>query len=211
MKTIDLFRNFRLMALLFSAIAIVSCSDDDDAPEEENDEETITDVTLVFTNTADANDVVRASAEDPDGEGVQELQVLDAITLSTDTEYTLTFEIENALDPNDVEDIAAEIAGEDDEHQFFFSFTEGVFSNPTGNGNVDTASDPINYNDEDSENQDGSGNPVGLSTSWTTSSTAFTGGTFVARLQHQPDIKSATTGAGDGDADFNLTFVLNIE
>lgn len=206
MKTIDLFRNFRLMALLFSAIAIVSCSDDDDAPEEENDEETITDVTLVFTNTADANDVVRASAEDPDGEGVQELQVLNAITLSTDTEYTLTFEIENALDPNDVEDIAAEVAGEDDEHQIFFSFTNDVFADPTGNGNVDTASDPINYND-----QDDNGNPVGLSTTWTTSSTTSAGGSFTARLQHQPDIKSATTGASDGDADFNLTFVLNVQ
>ena len=60
------------------------------------------------------------------------------------------------------EDIGEEIAEEDDEHQVFFAFTDGAFSNPTGNGNIDNASDPINYND-----QDDNGNPVGLSTSWT--------------------------------------------
>ncbi len=210
MKTIEKIINFRLLAILFASIAIVSCSDDDDAPEEENELEVITDVTLVFTNDADPNDVVRASAEDPDGEGIQELVVLDEITLAVDTQYTLTFEIFNNLETPG-EDIGEEILGEDDEHQFFFSFTADAFDSPAGNGNVDTASDPINYNDEDSVAQDGSGNPVGLSTSWTTPVTGITGGTFTARLQHQPDIKTATTGANDGDTDFNLTFVLNIQ
>lgn len=213
MKTIEFFKNFRLMALLFGAIAMVSCSDDDDAaPEEENELEVITNVSLIFTNTANPSDVVTATAIDPDGEGVQGLQVDPAgITLSLDTTYNLSFVIQNALDPNDVEDIGEEIEEEDDEHQLFFSFTDGAFADPTGNGNIDTASDPINYNDEDSDAQDGSGNPVGLSTTWTTSSTPVAGGNFTARLQHQPDIKSATTGATDGDTDFNLSFVLNIQ
>ncbi len=206
MKTVNLFKSLRLMALLFTAITIVSCSDDDDAPEEEEELEVITDVTLVFTNQADASDVVMASAEDPDGTGVQGLQVLDEITLSADTQYTLTFEIFNNLETPG-EDIGEEILEEDNEHQFFFSFTEDAFDSPMGDGNIDTASDPINYDDVD-EN----GNPVGLSTSWTTPASAtLDGGTFTARLQHQPDIKTATTGANDGDTDFNLTFVLNIE
>lgn len=206
MKTIETLRNLKFLALLFIAIAVVGCSDDDDAPEEENEVEVFTDVTLIFTNTSNANDVIMAKAKDPDGEGIQELQVLDAITLSTDTQYTLTYEILNALDPNDVEDIGEEILDEDHEHQFFFSFTEGAFTSPTGNGNIDTASDPLNYNDED-EN----GDPVGLSTSWTTSSTTSAGGAFTVRLQHQPDVKTSTTGSQDGDTDFNLTFVLNIQ
>ncbi|MFS4468409.1 GTP cyclohydrolase [Maribacter sp. 2210JD10-5] len=206
MKTIEKFMNYRLLAILLTAFMISSCSSDDDAPEEENDEEVITNVTLIFTNTSDPNDVVRASAEDPDGEGVQELEVMDFITLSLDTEYTLTFEVSNALDPNDVEDITAEILKEDNEHQIFFSFTDGAFASPTGNGNVDNASDPLNYNDED-EN----GNPVGLSTSWTTPATSSAGGTFNVRLQHQPDLKTATTGADVGDSDFDLDFVLNIQ
>jgi hypothetical protein len=207
MKTINPFKNLQLLAILFSVITIIGCSNDDDvAPEEENEVEVFTDVTLVFTNTADVNDVVRASAQDPDGTGIQELQILDAITLAADTEYTLTYEILNALDPADIEDIGDEILEEDNEHQFFFSFTENVFANPTGNGNIDAAADPINYNDAD-EN----GNPVGLSSTWTTSSTASSGASFTVRLQHQPDVKTASSGSNDGDTDFALTFALNIQ
>jgi hypothetical protein len=207
MKTINPFKNLQLLAILFSVITMIGCSNEDDiAPEEENEVEVFTDVTLIFTNTADNSDVVRASAQDPDGTGIQELQILDAITLAADTEYTLTYEILNALDPTDVEDIGNEILEEDNEHQFFFSFTENVFANPTGNGNIDAAADPINYNDAD-EN----GNPVGLSSTWTTSSTASSGASFTVRLQHQPDVKTATSGSNDGDTDFALTFALNIQ
>jgi len=207
MKTINLFKNVRWAAILFAAITIVSCSSDDDAPEEENELEVITNVTLIFfTNASDPGDVVMASAQDPDGEGIQELQVSGGITLSADAEYTLTYAIINALDPADPEDIGEEILDEDNEHQFFYSFTEGAFDSPIGNGNIDTASDPLNYSDED-EN----GNPVGLVTSWTTPVTPSTGGMFRVRLQHQPDVKTATTGSMDGDTDFDLTFVLNVE
>ena len=207
MKTINQIMNFRLLALLFAVITIASCSSDDDvdAPEEEEEVEVITDVTLIFTNTADATDVVMASAQDPDGEGIQELQILDPISLSVGTEYTLTYSIFNNLETPG-ENIGDEILEEDNEHQLFYSFTGGAFASPTGNGNIDTASDPLNYSDED-EN----GNPVGLVTSWTTPDTPLAGGTFTARLQHQPDLKSATTGASDGDTDFDLTFDLIIQ
>jgi hypothetical protein len=207
MKTINPFKNLQLLAILFSVISIIGCSTtDDDIPEEENEIEVFTDVTLIFTNTADNSDVVRASAQDPDGTGIQELQILDAITLAADTEYTLTFEILNALDPADVENIGDEILEEDNEHQFFFSFTENVFANPTGNGNIDATADPINYND-----QDENGNPVGLSTNWVTASTTSSEKSFTVRLQHQPDVKTATSGSNDGDTDFALTFALNIQ
>jgi len=207
MKTMNPFKNLQLLAILFSVITIIGCSNnDDDAPEKENEVEVFTDVTLIFTNTADISDVVRASAQDPDGTGIQELQILNAITLATDTEYTLTYEILNALDPADVENIGDEILEEDNEHQFFYSFTEGAFTNPTGNGNIDTAADPINYND-----QDENGNPVGLSSTWTTSSTASSAASFTVRLQHQPDVKTATSGSNDGDTDFALTFALTIQ
>ena len=207
MKTINPFKNLQLLAILFSVITIIGCSNDDDvAPEEENEVEVFTDVTLIFTNTTDNSDVVRASAQDPDGTGIQELQILDAITLAADTEYTLTYEILNTLDPSDVENIGDEILEEDNEHQFFFSFTENVFANPTGNGNIDAAADPINYNDAD-EN----GNPVGLSSAWTTGGTASSEASFTVRLQHQPDVKTATSGSNDGDTDFELTFALTIQ
>lgn len=211
MRTIETLKNLRLLTLLIATIAMIGCSDDDDAPEEENVVEVFTDVTLIFTPQGGGTPVT-ARAQDPDGTGAAGLELLDpAITLATGTTYTLTFEILNALDANDVEDIGDEIEEEDDEHQFFFSFTDGAFANPTGNGNIDTASDPVNYEDEDSDAQDGSGNPVGLETTWTTSATASAGGSFTVLLKHQPDVKTATSDSNTGDTDFNLTFVLNIQ
>lgn len=204
--TMKNFRNYLLIGLLSSSLIFTSCGDDDDAPEEENEVEVITDVTLVFTNKADKDDVVKASAKDPDGIGAKELELVDGgnINLTSGVTYTLTFEISNALDSDDVEDIAEEIEEEDDEHQLFFEFTDGAFTSPTGNGNIDKASDPINYKDKDDD-----GNNVGLKTEWTAGS-ARSGGKFRVQLQHQPDIKTATTGAKDGDTDFDLTFKLNI-
>lgn len=199
------FRELKLIALVMSAIAVTSCSNDDDVPEEENELEVITDVTLVFTNVADASDVIEASAQDPDGSGIEELVVLNAIDLDANTTYNLTFEIANNLE-SPGEDIGEEIAEEDDEHQFFFSFSNDAFANPTGNGNADNAADPIGYND-----QDGNGNPVGLSTTWTTSEASLNNGSFTVILKHQPDVKTSASGVNDGDTDFDLTFVLNIQ
>ena len=196
---------FKLNILLYSLLSLViftACEDDDVVPEEEEEMEVITDVTLVFTS--DAGAVVTASAQDPDGEGVQELVVKDEIKLQSGTTYTLTFDIMNNLE-SPGEDIGDEIAEEDDEHQLFFAWTEGAFSNPTGNGNIDNASDPVNYNDAD-----GNGNPLGLNTSWTAGDPT-TAASFTVRLQHQPDVKTSTSGASDGDTDFELQFRLTIQ
>ena len=196
---------FKLNYLLFAVLTLfvfTACEDDEAVPEEEEEMEVITDVTLIFTS--DAGAVVTASAQDPDGEGVQELVVLDEIQLQAGTNYTLTFDIMNNLETPG-ESIGEEIAEEDDEHQIFFAWTEGAFSNPTGNGNIDNASDPVNYNDAD-----GNGNPLGLNTSWTAGDPT-TAASFTVRLQHQPDVKTSTSGANDGDTDFELQFRLTIE
>jgi len=198
-------KNYSVMAMLFGAVVMTSCKPDEIVPEEENELEVITDVKLVFTNTADATDIVEARAQDPDGTGVEDLAILDEINLDTSKTYTLTFEIFNNLD-SPGENIGNEILEEDEEHQIFFSFSNDAFSNPLGNGNIDNAADPINYNDSDAN-----GNSVGLSTNWTTPSTQLTGGNFTVRLQHQPDVKTASSGANDGDTDFELSFFLNIQ
>ncbi len=220
MNTFNLLKRLSFWSLLTVSLISISCSNDDEVPHEENDLEIITDIKLIFTNELDANDVVEARAEDPDGEGVEELEVLDAINLDANKTYILTFDIENHLAEEEEEeeheeeehghshgfDITEEIEEEAEEHQIFFSFTNDAFSNPLGNGNIDNASDAINYNDFD-ENQ----NPLGLSTTWTTESSQVSGGTFTVRLQHQPDIKTSSSGANDGDTDFELEFVLNIQ
>jgi hypothetical protein len=205
MNMLESVKRYGLYTLLLGGALLTSCEEDVEAPDEENEVEVITDVTLIFTNTADATDEVTASAEDPDGAGVQELEIQDEITLTSGATYTLTYEILNGLDPSDVEDIGEEIEEEDDEHQFFYSFTDSAFSDPTGDGNVDDASDPINYEDSDDD-----GNPVGLETTWTAGD-PLTGGTFTTILKHQPDVKTATSGSNDGETDFNLEFVLNIQ
>ena len=195
---------FKLNYLLYAVLTLfifTACEEDEAAPEEENEVEVFTDVKLVFTPTG-GGAAVEAAAQDPDGAGVQELQVLGAINLAENTSYTLTMVIENCLE-SPCELMNEEIEEEDDEHQFFFAFTNDAFTSPAGNGNIDSASDPINYNDSD-----GNGNSLGLNTSWTTGSAST--GTFTVQLQHQPDVKTATSGSTDGDTDFALTFNLNI-
>jgi len=195
---------FKLNYLLYAVLTLfifTACEEDEAAPEEENEVEVFTDVKLVFTPTG-GGAAVEAAAQDPDGAGVQELQVLGAINLAANTEYLLSLMIENCLE-DPCEDINEEIAEEAEEHQFFFAFTNDAFTSPVGNGNMDNASDPINY-----IGFDGNGNPVGLNTNWTTGSAST--GTFTVQLQHQPDVKTATSGSTDGDTDFALTFNLNI-
>ena len=200
------FRKYNLIALTLVGLSMVSCKKEEvTPPAEENEVEVITDVKLIFTNTADSSDVVEASAQDPDGEGVQELAILNDIDLDTNKTYVLTYEISNNLE-SPGEDIGLEILAEAAEHQFFFSFSNGAFANPSGDGNMDNALDPLVYNDQDSN-----GNPVGLSTIWTTSAVQLAAGTFNVRLQHQPGVKTASSGANDGDTDFDLQFVLNIQ
>jgi hypothetical protein len=199
-------KNYLLIGLFLGfGFAITGC-DDEEEPEEEESVEVITDLTLIFT--ARDGSVVTAQAIDPDGAGSLPLEVQGPINLQAGIRYTLTFDIINGLDPNDPEDIGEEIEEEDDEHQIFFAFTEGAFTGPEGNGNIDNVADPVWYEDEDDN-----GCHVGLITDWDTGA-AQQGSSFRVRLQHQPDIKSCATGsetgAQDGDTDFDVEFVLNI-
>ena len=209
MKKMNLFSNYVSLVIVIGGLSLIGCKKDEDLavvpPASENEMEVITDIKLIFTNSSDASDIVEARAQDPDGLGVQELVILDTINLDVNKTYTLTYEIFNNLETPG-EDIGAEILEEDNEHKFFYSFSNNAFASPSGNGNIDAVSDPLTYNDVD-EN----GNAVGLSTSWATPSSVLSGGTVTTRLQHQPDVKTSTSGANDGDTDFELSFVLNIQ
>lgn len=187
----------RLIAFMIPVLFLVSC-DDDDVPEEENEEEIITDVTLTFTG---GGSTIVATAEDPDGEGPQDIEINSTITLDANTEYDLSIELENAIEG---ESITEEVREEDEEHMFFFAFTDGIFSDPSGDGNVDNRSDDVNYTDSDPN-----GNPLGLSTTWTTGEAGS--GTFRVVLKHQPDIKSSTSTSTDGETDVDLTWNIEIQ
>lgn len=193
-------KKFFLIGLFLSGMLIVSCSDDD-LPPAENEEEVINEVTLTFSPVGGGADVV-GTYVDPDGEGTEN-PVLSNIELTAGTTYNLSITMENTL-VSPVEDITEEVREEGDEHQVFFSWTDGVFANPTGSGNIN-ATGSVNYTDQDSN-----GNPIGLSTDWTAANQSSTGGQFTILLKHQPDVKSATTTSADGETDIDITWVINV-
>ena len=167
------------------------------------EEEEINQINLIFTPTG-GGDAITATWFDADGEGVSAPSI-DDINLAANTEYELSIALENSLGM-EVEDITAEIRAEDDEHMFFFEFTADIFSNPSGNGNVDNRNDPLNYND-----QDANGNPVGLLTNWTTGGSTTTSGNFRIILKHQPGLKSAISDVNDGGTDVDISLPINIQ
>jgi hypothetical protein len=198
--------NVPVVLLLLSSFLLTQCGDD---PERENVPELVTKIVLTFSPEAGGTPVV-VVAVDPDGEGPQDLQPSGPITLAENTPYELKIELYNELlNPGEEGyDLTEEIEEEADEHQFFFRFTEGAFSSPSGSGNIkdnlSTPVGPINYLDEDNN-----GLPLGLRTSWITAG-ALTEGSFRVMLKHQPGIKSAISTSLDGETDVDVTFTLNI-
>lgn len=187
--------------IVLCAIVLVSCDDDD--PEKEDAPELITKVTLTFTPTGGGDPVV-ATATDPDGEGVQDMETDGPINLAANTTYTLTIGLTNELATPGTEayNVTEEVRDDDDDHLFFFSWTESFFSDPAGNGNVDNRTDPVNYEDFDED-----GLPLGLTTSWTTGDGAS--GTFRIILKHQPDLKTASSSSSVGETDLDIEFEIN--
>jgi hypothetical protein len=193
----------KVTTLALLAFSFNAC--DEEAPGKEDTPELITEVKLTFTPTGGGTPVV-VSAVDPDGIGVLDIIADDPISLTANTSYELSIEFFNGLlDPTEDEyDITAEVLEEADEHMLFFSW-DGGFSNPAGNGNIDNRADAVNYEDNDAN-----GLPLGLSTSWTTVDTEASDLKFRIILKHQPDLKTASTGATVGETDVDVEFALNI-
>ena len=175
----------------------MSCSDDE-VPEAENVEEAIDKVTLTFS--ADGADNLVFTAIDPDVAGWANVTYQD-IELKSNTEYTLDIKLEYTVEN---ENVTEEIEEEADEHMFFFSFTDGMFTSPSGDGNVDNRDHPINYEDKDSNNF-----PLGLKTTWETGD-AIADKTFNVILKHQPDLKTATSTSTTGSSDIDLTWKISV-
>jgi hypothetical protein len=190
-----------LLILCLGLVTISSCNKDDD-PVKEDAPELITQV--VFTFTPQTGSTVIVTATDPDGAGADDLEVDGPASLVANMPYTLTITLYNTLvGPNeDGYDITEEILQESDEHLFFYSWTNNIFSNPTGNGNIDNRADLVNYEDQDSNNF-----PLGLETYWIPA--AATTGDLRVLLKHQPGIKSASSTAVDGETDLDITITVS--
>jgi hypothetical protein len=195
-----------ITALVLSAGSLMFSACDSDDPQKEDVPELITRVTLTFTPQGGGNAVV-VTATDPDGTGVQTLRTSGPIALAKGTSYALELTLINELaKPTDPEyDITAEVEEEGDEHMFFYSWTNNVFANPAGNGNVDNRADAVRYEDKDGNDQ-----PIGIHTAWTAAAAAASG-KFQVLLKHQPDLKSATSTSADGEDDLNITFDIEVK
>lgn len=194
-------RNYLITALLLVGSFYLQGCNDDDVPPAENEEEVIDQVILTFSPAGTGAAIV-VTAADPDGEGAADF-VKPQIVLSANETYTLTLAINNTVEGESITD---EIREEDDEHMFFYEFTSGLFSSPTGNGNIDGRDGEVNY---DASENDASGNPLGLTTTWQTATTSQSG-KFRLLLKHQPGIKTATSTAQDGETDIDLEFDITI-
>lgn len=192
--------------LTLLVLLLAGCGVDD--PKKEDVPELITKVTLTFTPASGGSPIV-VNATDPDGEGVQDLTTDGPINLSVNKTYTMKINLVNDLaDPR--ADVTSEVSNEGDEHQFFFSWTNNAFSDPSGNGNIDNRNDPLNYTGG-TDSKDENGRPLGLTTTWTTAANATSGATLRIMLKHQPGLKSDTSDSSQGETDLDLAFTLNVQ
>lgn len=190
MKTIK----FLFLTVLTSAF-IVSCSDDDgpnNLPEPINEEEVITTMTITLVPQA-GGDTVTLKAQDLDGDGPNAPEVTVSGSFTSGAIYNGTIEFLNELE-SPAEDITEEVEEEDEEHQVFYTLGSGVGT--------------VAYTDED-----GNGNPVGLSFEFTAGDT---NGTFVVTLRHEPAKDAAGVSDGDitnagGETDIETAFQVTIQ
>ena len=182
------------LALLLPLLLLITGCDDDDGPVIENEEELITDViyTLVPDGGGTSGTVV-LTFSDRDGDGPNAPDTTITGTLQPNTTYAGTIAVVNASNPNDVEDITAEVREEDDEHQFFYQASSGLNAE-------------FSYAD-----QDDNGDPVGLVTTMRTG--ASSAGTLTITLRHEPNKSAAGINIGNpsaagGETDVEVSFAV---
>jgi hypothetical protein len=185
--------------ILLGMLALPGCDNNDPGLEEVP--EMITEVTLVF-KTDNGSTTVSVTAEDPDGDGPQDMIIGYPVDLTAGKEYTLDILLSNGLASPPV-DISAEVAAEGTDHMFFFEWSDDLFSDPAGNGNIDNRADPVNYVGEYAT--DANGLPLGLGTEWTTGAEVASG-QFRVMLKHLPGLKTATSGSDVGETDIDVVF-----
>jgi len=78
---LDNLKKYGIFIFFIAAIFLVAC-EDDETPEVEDEVEVITKLGLIFTNDTDPTGIVMANAMDPDCEGIEDLEVVNGITLT---------------------------------------------------------------------------------------------------------------------------------
>ena len=186
LQTMKTMKNISFYALL--SIAMIGCSDDDTAPEVINDEELIT--TVILTLTPDSGDQVVLTTVDLDGDGPDEPVTTVVGNFSENTIYdgTVAFLDESG---EEVEDITQEVIEEADEHQVFYTISEGL--------NIQTT-----YEDQDTQ-----GNHLGVQI--TLSTGAASEGSLTVTLRHEPVKPNDGLESAGGETDISTSFDVSIQ
>ena len=185
MKTLKLFTIPMVCLALFA-----SCSDDDD-PEPVNEEEVITRMIVTLSPDGGGTDIV-LQIEDEDGEDGPAAPVITPANavLSASTTYNGSIVLWNDTE-TPPENKTEEIEDEDEEHQFFYTVSNGL--------NIMTE-----YEDFDDDT-----NPLGLAFTLTTG--AASTGNLTVTLIHEPVKPNTGLGDAGGEVDIAATFNVTIQ
>ena len=185
MKTIKTMKKCSMYALL--AIAMVSCSDDD-TPEVINEEEVIS--TVILTLTPESGEDVILMTQDLDGDGPDAPVITISGSFAENTQYEGAVRFLNETE-TPAEEITDEVLEEADEHQVFYTTTNGL--------NIQT--DYLDFDDND--------NPLGLLITLTTG--AASQGSLTVTLRHEPVKPNDGLDSAGGETDITTTFDVTIE
>ena len=185
MKTMKTMKRCTMYALL--AIAMVGCSDDD-TPEVVNEEEVIS--TVILTLTPESGEPVILTTQDLDGDGPDDAVITISGSFAENTQYLGAVRFLNETE-TPAEEITEEVEEEADEHQVFYTTTDGL--------NIETQ-----YEDEDSQ-----GNPLGLQITLTTG--AASQGSLTVTLRQEPVKPNDGLDSAGGETDITTSFDVTIE
>jgi hypothetical protein len=185
-QTMKTMKNISFYALL--SIAMIGCSDDDTAPEVINDEELIT--TVILTLTQESGDQVVLTTVDLDGDGPDEPETTVVGNFAENTQYTGAVQFLNETE-DPAEDITEEVIEEAEEHQVFYTISEGL--------NITTT-----YVDFDSND-----NPLGVNITLETGEASS--GSLTVTLRHEPVKPNDGLDSAGGETDIATSFDVTIE
>lgn len=185
-QTMKTMKNISFYTLL--SIAMIGCSDDDSAPEVINDEELIT--TVILTLTQESGDQVVLTTVDLDGDGPDEPETTVVGNFAENTQYTGAVQFLNETE-DPAEDITEEVEEEADEHQVFYTTSEGL--------NITTTY--LDFDDND--------NPLGVNITLETGEASS--GSLTVTLRHEPVKPNDGLESAGGETDITTSFDVTIE
>ena len=181
----------KYLTIALVALALFNCKKEDEV-EPVDDNELITRVDLIFTDSA--NKSTTFSFQDKDGDSRTRPETFAKIVLAKGQTYTLKIEVyDDTKTPASL--ISEEIEEESDVHLFVFK------SNPAGLLST-TLTD-----------KDVAGLPIGLLSTVKTAATAGKG-TYQVLLKHQPELNGVKVKTGKeegGSTDIDLSFEVEVQ